>query len=73
MAEEPRVSYKVLAVDVIVVAKEGGNHDWAAYIGSVPGFNHDKEWKTVRETGAKLPESVARVLFPAFADLRWRP
>ncbi len=54
---------KILASDVLVVAKAGGNSDWAAYIGGVMGRNHDDEWKAVEEYGNKLPEHIARAIF----------
>ena len=57
----------------MAVAKEGGNHDWAAYIGPVPGNNHEVEYVEVLRSGSKLPEDVARLLFPSFSDLTWRP
>lgn len=63
----------VLDRRVIVVARKGACNDWAAYIGAVPGENHDKEWREVRDHGSKIPEDVARVLFPEFDGVSWRP
>ena len=70
--ELTRRRYKVLDTKVIVVAVEGGIHDWACYIGAVQGINHDKEWQKVYTEGSKLPKAVALVLFPDFADLTYR-
>jgi len=74
-----KTDYKALNRDVLVVAKEGRIKDWAAYIGAVPGKNHDEEWKKVMEEGAKLDERIATILFPDFAEefiymevLTWR-
>ena len=55
---------RILASDVLVVAKAGGNSDWAAYIGGVMGRNHEAEWKAVEEYGNKLPEKIAMAIFP---------
>ncbi len=67
-----RIRHTILGKNVIAVAKEGGNNDWAAYIGAVPGINHEAEIEHVMRHGDKLPEDVARVLFPEFRDLTWR-
>lgn len=64
--------WKALDTYVIVVAVEGEIEDWAAYIGSVEGHNHDVEWLEVRDNGSKLPENVAVALFPDFMYLRYR-
>ena len=69
---ERRTIYTVLAREVLAVAVEGAVGDWAAYIGAVPGEDHDEEWKRVGKTGAKLRQEVAEVLFPSFAHLKWR-
>jgi hypothetical protein len=69
---ERRVEWKALDYRVIVVAKEGGVRDWSAYIGAVPGDCHDKEWEDVAAHGSKLPEKIARVLFPNFKGLMYR-
>jgi hypothetical protein len=69
-----KVRYVALAMNVIAVAKQGGRgDDWAAYIGAVPGKCHADEWKHVLEYGEKLPEKVAAVIFPEFAEaFIWR-
>ncbi len=69
------ISYRALANDVLVVAKQGGRgDDWAAYIAAVPGQDHEHEWREVAHSGAKLPYDVAKVLFPAFDEkYKWRP
>jgi len=65
---------KILASDVIVVAKAGGAGDWAAYIGGVMGRNHNDEWQAVEAYGNKLPEHIARAIFPGrpWRDLLYR-
>ena len=69
---EKKVSWKPLAIDVIVVAVEGEVEDWSAYIGAVAGQNHDYEWQKVRDYGSKLPKEIAELLFPDFKKLQWR-
>ena len=69
---EKRMRYTILGQNVLAVAKEGGNNDWAAYIDAVPGINHQAEIEHVMTNGDKLQEDVARVLFPEFRDLAWR-
>jgi len=71
---ERRVDYVALASDVIAVAVEGHIEDWSAYIGAVPGHNHEKEYHKVMETGDKLDKRIAEILFPYFAShFVWRP
>ncbi|MHA1286207.1 MAG: hypothetical protein ACTSPB_02265 [Candidatus Thorarchaeota archaeon] len=67
-----RTQYKALDTHVLVVAVEGGNNDWAAYAGAVPGESHKAEWREVALHGSKLPEEIARFLFPAFRNLTYR-
>lgn len=67
-----RTKYIALDYRVLVVAKEGTNHDWSAYIGAVKGSNHDEEWQEVASNGSKLPKAVAEVLFPDFKALSYR-
>lgn len=50
---------------VIAVAKERVD-GWAAYIGSVPGKEHEHEWIDVLHGGTKLDEAVAIQIFPEF-------
>jgi len=64
--------YVAVAPDVLIVAVEGAVEDWSAYIGAVPGKNHDKEWHLVKEDGSKLPRKVAEYYFPSWKELRWR-
>ena len=72
---EKETRCRVLDSKVIAVAsatKAVG--DWSAYIGAVPGRNHQEEWEKVAEEGSKLPYEVARVLFPSFdRAYTWRP
>jgi hypothetical protein len=71
--EKWKVRWFALSAHVIVVAKEGGAKEWAAYIDAVPGYSHAHEWLRVLEEGSKLPQKVAEVLFPDFAaEFIWR-
>ncbi len=67
-----RISITSLDIKVLAVAVEGSIGDWAAYIGAIPGFDHDSEWQAVYKHGSKLPENLAKILFPEFHDLEWR-
>ena len=68
-----RYDWRALHYDVLVVAVQGGHGgDWAAYVKAVPGENHDREWEEVYHHGGKLPENVAKLLFPGFKDLEYR-
>ena len=62
----PHTEWRALAPRVLVVAKTRVECAWAAYIDAVPGRNHDEEAGEVLDYGAKLPEEVARLLFPRF-------
>jgi hypothetical protein len=66
---EPIVLYRALAVDVLVAATTRIECAWAAYCAAVPGVNHHNEWREVLSHGDKLPEGVARALFPFFAEV----
>ena len=63
------LDYVPLASRVIAVAVE--RHDkpeaWTAYIDAVNGYKHSEEVAGVAQTGDKLPEGVARILFPQFS------
>jgi hypothetical protein len=67
-----KLRYRALASKILVVAVEGSAGDWAAYIGTVRGKNHDKEFTCVQECGEKLPQRFAEILFPDFKYLKWR-
>jgi len=67
------MEYKPLAYDVIAVAVAGYARDWAAYIGAVAGINHSLEYRAVAKDGSKLSEEVAKILFPCWKGLRYRP
>uniref|UniRef100_A0A6M3L426 Uncharacterized protein n=1 Tax=viral metagenome TaxID=1070528 RepID=A0A6M3L426_9ZZZZ len=58
-----------LARRVLAVAKTRIEGKWAAYIDAVPGQNHDREGIRVLESGDKLPERIARLLFSEFEGI----
>ena len=62
---------KPLARDVLVVASAGFG-EWSAYIGAVPGSNHEKEWVRVFEGGSKVEYWLAKTLFPNLVNNEWR-
>lgn len=65
----PRMYFRALSSRVLVVAKTRIECRWSAYCDAVPGMNHALELAPVVDYGAKLPEELARVLFPRFADV----
>ena len=62
---------RALASRVIAVAQTRIICEWAAYIDAVPGRNHNEEYEAVLNYGEKLPEVVARALFPEFDEVRY--
>lgn len=61
--------WRALSSHVLIVASIDIRTDtWSAYIGAVPGKNHDKEYKKVAETGNKLLYSVAAIYFPTLNE-----
>ena len=68
---EPTVRRFALNRDVLVVARTRIEGKWAAYCKAVPGRNHDYEMDGVLYDGSKVPERVARVLFPDFNDIKY--
>lgn len=63
---EPQLLWRPLSSRVLVVAVPRVECAWSAYIDAVPGMNHRREFAAVAETGAKLDEAMARILFPIF-------
>ena len=64
------IRINALARDVLAVA-EVSVDGWRAYIAPVPGKNHQEEAKAVLQNGVKLTESIARVIFPSFAEKKY--
>ena len=66
----------VLARRVIVTAvihyEDDELFDWTAYIDSVPGINHGREYELVANTGAKILDEIAFILFPFLNKNKWR-
>ena len=68
----PVMTRRALGQRVLAVVSAGAVGDWAAYIDSVLGIQHDEEQKEVLRTGDKLPKEVACFLFPQFDPTRFR-
>ena len=66
---KPIVQRRALAMRVLCVAKTRLPGHWAAYCGAVPGMKHEEEIEPVLRFGEKMPEEVARALFPEFKDV----
>ena len=62
---QPWKGYRALHMHVLVAMTTRIECAWAAYIGPVEGVNHDLEFEYVLDHGDKLPEEVARALFPS--------
>jgi hypothetical protein len=62
----PAVHHVALSARVLAVYRTRIEGAWAAYVDAVPGQDHRKEREAVLETGAKLAEPIARLLFPHF-------
>jgi hypothetical protein len=61
----------VLNREVLIVATFTCGANWKAYVGVVPGRNHDRESLDVLRTGDRLDERLARFLFPEFAEFAY--
>lgn len=55
--------YYALATRALVVAVRR-DIGWCAYCDAVPGINHSRECQAVICRGDKLPECLARAIFP---------
>jgi hypothetical protein len=67
----PKFATRRLHRQILVVAKTRIEGAWSAYIFPVPGENHDEEAKLWQTEGVKLPENLARVMFPEFKDMKY--
>ena len=66
---EPTIRIHPLAAKVLAAATTRIEGTWKAYINSVPGKRHDLEYNEVLRHGDEIPEHIAKVMFPDFADL----
>ena len=65
----PMIQVRAIASRVLCVASSRVEGTWAAYCDSVPGANHNCEFREVLRQGCKLQEHVARAVFPQFAEV----
>ena len=65
----PITRKRALAMRVLVVAQTRIEFAWSAYCAAVAGYNHADEQHAVLDHGDKLPENVARALFPEFTGV----
>ena len=63
------IHVRALSRGILVVAVTRIEGRWKAYIGVVPGVNHDNEWREVWKDGDQLEERFARPMFPEFDHL----
>ncbi len=66
-----KYEHRPLATRVLAVAVLS-EYDWAVYIDSVPGENHENEYMEVARVGAKQSKEVAQVLFPNYTIENYR-
>ena len=66
---KPIVVRTALHQNVLCVARTRVEGAWSAYCKSVPGFDHSSEYELVLVNGDKLPEVLARVMFPVFEGI----
>ena len=65
----PAIVRRPLNRKVLTVAKTRIEGAWAAYCDAVPGVDHAEESVAVCEDGDKLPERIARAIFPQLDDV----
>jgi len=65
----PAIRWRAIARDILVVARSRIVGEWKAYVGTVPGVNHDDEFDAVLNSGNPLLEATARSLFPNLKDI----
>lgn len=65
------LQYRPIGHNILAVATKN-DIDWAAYIGAVPGYDFDAEANGVAAFGDKLPEAIARAIFPQFQGVPYR-
>lgn len=58
------LQFQALDSQVLVVAIYRIEGAWCAFIGPCPGESHEDEIQDVAASGTKLPEKLARFLFP---------
>jgi len=66
---KPTRRHRALARCVLAAAQTRIEFAWGAYIDAVPGISHRDEFEEVLRHRDKLPEAVARILFPQFRDV----
>jgi hypothetical protein len=67
----PFARHVALATRVLTVATSRVEGTWSAYVDAVPGYDHDREACDVAFHGDKLPEGVARALYPEFEGVTY--
>lgn len=63
---EPFITWQAIDRQVLVVARTRIEGKWCAYVGSVEGDDHKSEVGLVLDHGSKLPEPLAKLMFPLF-------
>ena len=66
---KPTIRVEALGTRVLAVAVTRIEGKWKAYIGAVPGHDHDNEWQAVRVDGRALMKEVACAVFPEVAEI----
>lgn len=63
------IHYRVLARDMLLIARTRVEGRWRCYAVTVAGQNHDIEASTAWQRGTAVTEAIARAAFPRFAHL----
>lgn len=69
MGWQETIRYKALASNVLAVAQTRIEGTWSAYCDAVEGWEHRQEFREVLRSGDKLPEGIAKAIFPEFQDI----
>ncbi len=65
----PWIDRVALSCNVLVVANTRVECAWCAYCSAVRGYDHGLEQQAVLDHGDKLPERIARAIFPRFESI----
>lgn len=66
---QPYVAGHAIHSRVLLLAKTRVEGQWKAYIGIVPGHDHNGEWTVVEREGDPMREEDARHFFPEFEGI----
>lgn len=65
------IIYRALHSEVLMVAKSRIEGNWSCYCTPVPGLCHEQEKHLWESHGTKVRESIARAIFPEYAEVEY--